>query len=118
MAETAKTTITTDDIVRKMVEIAQADDKSITASEAREALNLFKAAVLQFVVNGDKVVMTGFLTFTPTWRNPRKGNNIVTNQPMDIPGGVVLSVKAGKTLKELVRTASDDVVEKVKAATK
>ena len=43
------------------------------------------------------------MSFNPTYRAPRKGNNVATGEAMSIPETVVVSCKAGSVLREAVK---------------
>ncbi|HLB93698.1 MAG TPA: HU family DNA-binding protein [Candidatus Babeliales bacterium] len=53
---------------------------------------------------GDKVALTGFGTFTLSRRPARKGINPATKARIDIPAVRVPKFKAGKQLREVVRS--------------
>ena len=53
---------------------------------------------------GDKVALTGFGTFTLSRRPARKGINPATKACIDIPAVRVPKFKAGKQLREVVRS--------------
>lgn len=52
--------------------------------------------------SGRRVQVTGFGTFEPRMRKPRRGRNPQTGAPMRIEGGRYPAFKAGKGLKEHV----------------
>ena len=98
------TTLNTEGVIKAMAEASKNTDRPISQADATAALNLLKDVVKGALATGQKVQLTGFLSFSPSYRAPRKGNNVITNEPMDIPGGVVVTVKAGKALKDKVNT--------------
>ena len=53
---------------------------------------------------GDKVALTGFGTFLLSRRPARKGINPATKARIDIPASRVPKFKAGKQLREVVRS--------------
>lgn len=109
-------TLNTEGIVKAICEASKADGNSgISQKDAANVLNLFKGVVSQAIGTGQKVQMTGFLTFTPSYRAPRQGNNVITGEKMDIPGGVVINVKAGKSLKDIAKGLDESIIEAVKA---
>lgn len=109
-------TLNTEGIVKAMCEASKAEGGTpISQKDAANALNLFKNVVSQAIGTGQKVQMTGFLTFAPSYRAPRQGNNVITGEKMDIPGGVVINVKAGKSLKDIAKGLDDSIVKAVQA---
>ena len=110
------TTLNTDGVIKAMSEASKATDTPISQKEAQNALNLLKSVVTDAIATGQKVQLTGFLSFAPSYRSPRKGNNVLTNEPMDIPGGVVITAKAGKSLKDVAKNLDDSIVKAVQKA--
>ena len=110
------TTLNTDGVVKAMAEASKSTDRPISQTDASAALNLLKEVVKGALATGQKVQLTGFLSFSPSYRAPRKGNNVITNEPMDIPGGVVVTVKAGKSLKDTMKELDKSIVDAIKKA--
>ena len=110
------TTLNTEGVIKAMAEASKGTDRPISQTDAQSALNLLKGVVQGALATGQKVQLTGFLSFTPSYRAPRKGNNVITNEPMDIPGGVVVTVKAGKALKDTVKALDDSIVDAIQKA--
>ena len=110
------TTLNTEGVIKAMAEASKNTERPISQADAQAALNLLKSTVQGALATGQKVQLTGFLSFNPSYRAPRKGNNVITNEPMDIPGGVVVTVKAGKALKDTVKDLDDSIVKAIQAA--
>lgn len=110
------TTLNTEGVIKAMAEASKNTDRPISQADAQAALNLLKSTVQGALATGQKVQLTGFLSFNPSYRAPRKGNNVITNEPMDIPGGVVVTVKAGKALKDTVKDLDDSIVKAIQEA--
>lgn len=109
------TTLNTDGVIKAMSEASKETDSPISQKDAQNALNLLKTVVSNALATGQKVQLTGFLSFSPSYRAPRKGNNVITNEPMDIPGCVVVTVKAGKSLKDTMKTLDESLVNAIQA---
>ena len=109
------TTLNTEGVVKAMAEASKATDSPISQKDAANALNLLKGVVSGALATGQKVQLTGFMSFSPSYRSPRKGNNVITNEPMDIPGGAVVSVKAGKSLKDVMKGLDESIVAAIEA---
>lgn len=84
--------------------------------EVSGIIGYLKDAISQALSEGQRVQITGFVTFTPSYRSARKGNNVVTGELMDIPECVTISAKAGKVLKDAVRYLDDDLIKSIKEA--
>lgn len=110
------TTFTTEDIIKTITERSKGTDTQLTQKQVADTINLFKDVVSEALVTGQKVQMTGFITIEPSYRSARKGNNVVTGAPMDIPESVVLNVKAGKGLKDVTRTMDASILASLKTA--
>lgn len=110
------TTLNTEGVIKAMAEASKNTDRPISQADAQAALNLLKSTVQGALATGQKVQLTGFLSFNPSYRAPRKGNNVITNEPMDIPGGVVVTVKAGKALKDTVKDLDESIVKAIQEA--
>lgn len=110
------TTFTTEDIIKAITERSKGTDTQLTQKQVADTVNLFKDVVSDALVTGQKVQMTGFITIEPSYRSARKGNNVVTGAPMDIPESVVLNVKAGKGLKDVTKNMDASIMASLKAA--
>lgn len=115
MTNNVGTTLNTEDVIKAMAEKSKTTEYSMSQAEVHNSLNLLKGVVVDALATGQKVQLTGFVTFNPSYRAPRRGNNVITNEPMDIPGCVVVSVKAGKALKDTVRDLPSDIVDAIEA---
>lgn len=81
---------------------AVAEKAGVTASTAGEVLAAFESVVVEAVAGGEKVALTGFLTFDVSKRAARKGRNPQTGEEIDIAAATLPSIKAGKTFKDAV----------------
>ncbi|MGI9622395.1 MAG: HU family DNA-binding protein, partial [Acidimicrobiales bacterium] len=55
---------------------------------------------------GDKITLTGFLTFERTYRNPRTGRNPQTGETIQVPGANAMKVSAGSKLKKAAKAST------------
>lgn len=82
------------------------DRVSEATGEARSRAGQFVEATFDAVqgalINGDRVVVPGFGTFTPRPRKARTGRNPQTGASVKIPATTIPVFKAGSTLKALV----------------
>lgn len=76
---------------------------SLTNKAAKEAVVAIFAAIADALKKGDKVVVTGFGTFSVRSRAARKGRNPQTGAAIDIPARKTPGFTAGKALKKVVR---------------
>jgi len=72
---------------------------SLTNKAAREAVGVMLDAIRDALKRGEKVVITGFGTFSVRSRAARKGRNPQTGAVIDIPAKKTPGFTAGKTLK-------------------
>ena len=108
------TTFTTEDIIKGISEKSKATDTALSQKDVAHTINLLKEVVGEALSSGQKIQMTGFVTIEPSYRSSRKGNNVVTGEPMDIPESAVLNVKAGKGLKDVAKGYDKDILDALK----
>ena len=82
---------------------AIADDMGVSKAQAERFLNSFVQTVMDHVIKGNDINITGFGSFKKVQRKARKGVNPKTGEPLDIPATNSVSFKVGKTFKESVR---------------
>jgi len=80
-----------------------ADLAELSKKDAEAALNSTVVAIEEALVQGEKVVLTGFGTFIVKERKARKGHDPRTGAEIHIPAMKAPTFKAGKVLKEKVR---------------
>ena len=109
-------TFTTDSLARAIsAKSADSDGKAkYSITEANEIINLFKDSVADALKTGQKIQLTGFLTITPSYRNEREGNNVLTGDKMTIPASVTFNAKVGKVLKDISKELPAEIVEAIK----
>ncbi len=73
-------------------------------ADADRAVNAFVDVVEDTLVRGEKVTVTGFGTFEVRDRAARMGRNPQTGAPLHIPATKTPAFKAGKGLKDAVRS--------------
>ena len=112
------TTFTTDSLARAIsAKSADADGKTtISITQANEIVGMFKDSVMDALKEGKKVQLTGFITITPSYRNEREGNNVLTGERMTIPASVTFNCKAGKAVKDIAKDLPDAIVDAIKAS--
>ncbi|MBI3980462.1 HU family DNA-binding protein [Candidatus Microgenomates bacterium] len=76
---------------------------NLTNKAARESVQAVLDAVRDALKKGDKVVLTGFGTFSVRSRASRKGRNPQTGAEINIPARKTPGFTAGKALKKAVR---------------
>lgn len=81
-----------------------AEKTGLTRSQTLKVLDAFVETVGDKISNGDKVQLTGFGTFMARKRASREGRNPRTGAPITIPASVTPAFKAGKQLKERVKS--------------
>lgn len=76
---------------------------SLTNKAAREAVSAVFAGITETLKKGQKVVITGFGTFSVRKRAARKGRNPRTGATIQISARRSPGFTAGKALKKVVR---------------
>ncbi|MCR4583539.1 MAG: HU family DNA-binding protein [Prevotella sp.] len=75
----------------------------ITKIDAKKALDATVAAIKEGLVNGDKIALVGFGTFSVSERPAREGINPSTKQKIKIAAKKVAKFKAGAELTEAIQ---------------
>ncbi len=76
---------------------------NLTNKAAREAVGSFIAGIKDSLKRGEKVVITGFGTFSIRKRSQRPGRNPKTGEKITIAARKAPGFTPGKTLKKAVR---------------
>jgi len=85
------------DLINKVAESA-----GLTKAQATSAVNSVLDSVGQCLVNGDKVTLIGFGTFSVSHRDARMGRNPQTGQSIQIAAKNNVKFKASKELTDSV----------------
>lgn len=80
-----------------------AEKAEISKKDAEKALTAFTNVVADTLVDGDKVIITGFGTFEVVERAARTGRNPQTGESIEIGASKSPKFKAGKALKDAVK---------------
>lgn len=80
------------------------EETAFSKKDIARVLESFTRVVEKALKRGDKVSLTGFGTFQISRRPARKGINPATKQRIDLPAISVPKFRAGKNLRELVRS--------------
>lgn len=81
-----------------------ATKSELSKKDAEKALKAFMETVTDELVKGEKVQLVGFGTFEVTERAAREGRNPQTGKTMQIAAYKAPKFKAGKALKDLVKS--------------
>lgn len=65
-------------------------------------LDAFESVVVSQVAKGEKIALSGFLSFEKGHRSERTGRNPATGATITVPAADVPKVKAGKKFKDAV----------------
>lgn len=82
---------------------AMAEKAEISKNDSEKALTTFTNIVADTLIDGDKVVITGFGTFEVVERAERQGRNPATGESITIAASKSPKFKAGKALKDAVK---------------
>lgn len=80
-----------------------AKKSNLTNKASREAVTAFLTGIRDSLKRGEKVVITGFGTFSIRKRAPRPGRNPKTGERITIAARKAPGFTPGKTLKKAVR---------------
>jgi DNA-binding protein HU-beta len=83
--------------------VSIAKETKISKASAEKAINAFTNSVTKALKKGDKLILTGFGTFSVAKRGARKGRNPQTGKEIKISAKKVAKFKAGKLLKSTVK---------------
>lgn len=88
----------------KKVELVEkvAEKAGLTKADADRAVKAVLDTIEEALVEGDKVPLVGFGTFSVSERKAREGHNPQTGAPVSIPARKAVAFKAGSALKEAV----------------
>lgn len=87
---------------KELTEIV-AKKANLTNKASREVVKVFLNTIRDSLKRGEKVVLTGFGTFSLRSRRPRKGRNPKTGETITIPARKAPGFTAGKSLKKAVK---------------
>jgi DNA-binding protein HU-beta len=86
---------------------ALADKAGVSKTDADAVLKALEEVVTSEVAGkGDKITLTGFLSFERTYRKPRTGRNPQTGETLQIPGANAMKVSAGSKLKAAAKAST------------
>ena len=80
------------------------EETAFSKKDVTRVLEAFTRIIERTLKKGEKVSLTGFGTFVLSHRPARKGINPATKQKIDIPAVNVPKFKAGKQLREFVKS--------------
>jgi len=86
----------------ELIEVIAESQGQITRREAEVVVNTIFAAISDALVDGDRVELRGFGSFSIKKRNSRIGRNPKTGDTVSVPAKVVPYFKPGKELRERV----------------
>lgn len=86
---------------------ALADKAGVSKTDADAVLKALEDVVTSEVAGkGEKISLTGFITFERTYRKPRSGRNPQTGEAIEVPGGNAMKISAGSKLKAAAKASS------------
>ena len=87
---------------KELIELV-AKKANLTNKASKEAAKVFLNGIRDSLKRGEKVVLTGFGTFSLRSRKSRKGRNPKTGETIMIPARNAPGFTPGKSLKKAVR---------------
>lgn len=97
-----KTLFSTEDAVKAIAALEGEQAVGLSQKDIRAVLRGFETVVADAISEGKKVQITGFFSANIVYRGARRGNNVATGEPMEVPASLGVSLKAGKRLKDAV----------------
>jgi len=86
---------------------ALADKAGVSKTDADNVLKALEEVVTSEVAGkGDKITLSGFLSFERSYRNPRMGRNPQTGEAISIAGANAMKVSAGSKLKAAAKAST------------
>jgi DNA-binding protein HU-beta len=86
---------------------AIADRAGVTKTDADAVLKALEDVITSEVAGkGDKVTLTGFMSFERVYRNPRTGRNPQTGETIQVAGANAMKVSAGSKLKAAAKAST------------
>jgi DNA-binding protein HU-beta len=82
---------------------AIAKEVKISKATVEKVLKAYEGALTKILKKGDKLTLTGFMSFSVGKRRARIGRNPQTGAVIKIPAGKVVKFKAGNLLKSAVK---------------
>lgn len=87
---------------KELIELV-AKKGNLTNKASKEAIKVFLNAIRDALKRNEKVILTGFGTFSLRARKQRKGRNPKTGETITIPARNAPGFTPGKSLKKSVR---------------
>jgi DNA-binding protein HU-beta len=84
--------------------VAVAQETGFNKGNAEKAVQGVLDTIQATLAKGEDIRIAGFGQFQVVDRGPRKGRNLRTGQPLDIPAMRVVRFQSGKRLKDAVNT--------------
>ena len=75
----------------------------LTKKDTEALLKAFQEVVMTELAKGEKIALTGFITFEVVQKAARQGRNPKTGQILQIEAKKAVRVKIGKTLKDILK---------------
>jgi len=80
------------------------ENSGMRGEEIERVVDVFFDEIAQRLAEGGRVELRGFGAFSTRGRDPRKGRNPRTGEPVDVPGKRVPYFKPGKEMRHRLNT--------------
>lgn len=87
---------------------ALAAQEGLSTSKADSVLKTTVKIIQEALIKDGEAKVVGLGTFVKKARAARTGRNPKTNEPIEIPASVTVSLRAGKTLKDKLNGITED----------
>ena len=88
----------------ELVQELAKENPGMRADEIERVVDVFFDEIAQRLAEGGRVELRGFGAFSTRERDPRKGRNPRTGEPVDVPGKRVPYFKPGKEMRQRLNT--------------
>ncbi len=91
----------------ELVQVLNGKFPDLQERDVELALNCLLAQMADAIVQGERIEIRGFGSFTCRHRPPRLARNPKTGEGMNLPSKVAIHFKPGKAMRDRVNAASD-----------
>ncbi len=84
----------------ELIKLLESENPDLKTDEVDRVVDLFFNQIIQRLADGGRVELRGFGAFSTRERNPRKGRNPRTGEPVSVPSKRAPYFKPGKEMRE------------------
>ncbi len=87
---------------RNEVITSMSDKSGLSKTDCEKALDAFAESISDFLADGEKILLKGFMSFEIKERAERKGRNPKTGEVSTFPAAKTVKCKISKAIKDIV----------------